>query len=199
MKFYKPVATYHDADSISMLFPSADIKPDLADIIYRHWNNVHDATMLNADDESYVTDQDINGDSCFCFTSDMEHAVRLTRGNANLLRKQSDDHGFYIDIYDRVEPEDVPQGVLELNPQCINTLVVQSDVEDLCMSFYDLEAARSEMKRQFNIAVDYVIRSGFESDFEAHLHPDDFTVRYDKSGGKTGFEIVGQIYANTLI
>lgn len=105
MKQYRPIATIHNCEDIINHFPSADIKGDEANIIVKGYlSGAIKAKSLNCwDEEAFFTVEEAVEDNRFVLTSDGNYGVRFTRGNIELLRMGSDQHGFYIDIYKTVD------------------------------------------------------------------------------------------------
>lgn len=108
MKQYRPIATIHNCGDITNYFPSADIKDikgDEANIIVKGYlSGAIQAKSLNCWDEgAFYTVEEAVEDSNFVLTSDGNYGVRFTRGDIGLLRKGSDQHGYYIDIYKTVD------------------------------------------------------------------------------------------------
>ena len=105
MKKYRPIATIHNVEDIINHFPSAGIKGDEANIIIRGYlSGAINAKSLNCwDEEVFFTVEEAVEDKSFVLTTDGDYGVRFTRGDIGLLRKGSDQHGFYIDIYKTVD------------------------------------------------------------------------------------------------
>ena len=105
MKEYRPIATIHNCEDIINHFPSADIKGDEANIIIKGYlSGAIEAKTVNCwDEEAFYTVEEAVEDRNFVLTSDGNYGVRFTRGDIGLLRKGSDQHGFYIDIYKTVD------------------------------------------------------------------------------------------------
>lgn len=105
MKQYRPIATIHNVEDIINYFPSADIKGDEANIIIKGYlSGAIEAKTLNCwDEEAFYTVEEAVDDRNFVLTSDGNYGVRFTRGDIGLLRKGSDQHGYYIDIYKTVD------------------------------------------------------------------------------------------------
>ena len=105
MKQYRPIATIHNAEDIINHFPSTDIKGDEANIIVKGYlSGAIQAKTVNCwDEEAFYTVEEAVEDKNFILTSDGNYGVRFTRGDIGLLRKGSDQHGYYIDIYKTVD------------------------------------------------------------------------------------------------
>ena len=105
MKQYRPIATIRNIEDIINHFPSADIKGDEANIIIKGYlSGVIEAKSLNCwDEEAFYTVEEAVEDRNFVLTSDGNYGVRFTRGDIGLLKRGSDQHGFYIDIYKTVD------------------------------------------------------------------------------------------------
>ena len=105
MKEYRPIATIHNVEDIINHFPSADIKGDEANIIVKGYlSGAIQAKPMNCwDEEAFYSVEEAVEDSNFVLTSDGNYGVRFTRGDIGLLRKGSDQHGYYIDIYKTVD------------------------------------------------------------------------------------------------
>ena len=105
MKQYRPIATIRNIEDIINYFPSADIKGDEANIIIKGYlSGAIAAKTLNCwDEEAFYTVEEAVEDKNFVLTTDGNYGVRFTRGDIGLLRKGSDQHGFYIDIYKTVD------------------------------------------------------------------------------------------------
>lgn len=115
MKRYSPFAYFNQsAQDIIDLFPSADIKPDQADIVIQWLLGGYGQPkyIRGVDEESICTALEIANSPDFFLTSDGKYAVRFQRGNAKLLYRGSDQHGYYIDIY-RCVDDDEKQAVPE--------------------------------------------------------------------------------------
>ena len=105
MKQYRPIATIRNIEDIINYFPSADIKGDEANIIVKGYlfGAIQAKTLNCWDEEAFYTVEEAVEDKNFVITTDGNYGVRFTRGDIGLLRKGSDQHGFYIDIYKTVD------------------------------------------------------------------------------------------------
>ena len=105
MKQYRPIATIRNIEDIINYFPSADIKGDEANIIVKGYlfGAIQAKTLNCWDEEAFYTVEEAVEDKNFVLTTDGNYGVRFTRGDIGLLRKGSDQHGFYIDIYKTVD------------------------------------------------------------------------------------------------
>jgi len=105
MKQYRPIATILNVEDIINHFPSADIKGDEANIIIKGYLSgaIQTKTLNCWDEEAFFTVEEAVDDRNFVLTSDGNYGVHFIRGNIGLLRKGSDQHGFYIDIYKAVD------------------------------------------------------------------------------------------------
>lgn len=108
MKQYRPIATIHKSEDIISYFPSTDIKEDEANIIVKGYlSGAIEAKYLNCwDEEAFYSVEEAVEDKNFVLTTNGNWGVRFTRGNIELLRNGSDQHGFYIDIYKTVNYEE---------------------------------------------------------------------------------------------
>lgn len=108
MKQYRPIATIHNSEDIINHFPSVDIKGDEANIIVKGYlSGAIEAKYLNCwDEEAFYSVEEAVEDKNFVLTTNGNWGVRFTRGNIELLRNGSDQHGFYIDIYKTVNYEE---------------------------------------------------------------------------------------------
>ena len=106
MKVFAPIGYYNDTEDILDLFPCSTFKGDEADIIVKYQKDGYGAFHTIdgfPDEESYIAPCEASKDKNIVFTSDGQHLVRFTRGSNVLLRKGSDQHGFYIDIYKLID------------------------------------------------------------------------------------------------
>jgi hypothetical protein len=119
MKAYAPVGYYNDTEDILDLFPCSTFKGDEADIIVKYYLDGYGAfyTVDGAPD-SYITPVEASKDKNIVFTSDGQYLVRFSGGSHELLRKGSDMHGFFIDIYKLIDaPGYEYSGMLEETPE----------------------------------------------------------------------------------
>lgn len=111
---YRYIGHYNDASDIYALFPSADIKPDMADIVVGAMKagngNFHKVNLEeNWNDVDDLTEYDIeHPDPGMVFTTDKKYCVWFTRGDAVSLRNGDDCHGYYMDIYEQYDV-DLPE------------------------------------------------------------------------------------------
>lgn len=112
MKVYVPIASYNDANDILELFPGKPYQEHEGQAILEAFlqgrGNYH--TYDEHDPESFYQPQTMRDDpdAILVKTSDgHDYAVRLTRGDINLLLKRNSNHGYYIDIYELSDP-DIP-------------------------------------------------------------------------------------------
>jgi hypothetical protein len=106
MKVYTPIAYYNDAKDIIALFPNYIFKGDEADIVISHYEEGFGKPITidgTVDPDSDYTKEEAEGCEDGVFTSDGRYFVMFTRGNYTLLKKNYEDHGFYIDIYKLTE------------------------------------------------------------------------------------------------
>ena len=109
MKLCHHIGYYNDPADIIDLFPSADIKPDMGDIVFKYmkdgYGNFHNvnpgAGVLPFDD----FEDDLSGGTAV-MTSDGKHLVNFSYGDWKDLAKGSDEHGYYIDIWEVYEEPD---------------------------------------------------------------------------------------------
>lgn len=109
MTYYKPIATYHDTEDIIDLFPSGFLKGDEADIVVKHFKDGRgNPRIINEPDrEAYWSTNDIYEDNCSVVSSDLKYFVRFQKGDASILFHHGNDQaGYYIDIYEVVNPEE---------------------------------------------------------------------------------------------
>ena len=100
--FYQHIGTYHEKDDIENIFPSSTLKGDEADmVVYNYHGNMKEITG-GITEEKNAFDFEI-GMNTAQYTSNKQYIVTFIRGDANLLKKGSEDHGYYIDIWKRVE------------------------------------------------------------------------------------------------
>ena len=136
MKQYRPIATIHNAEDIINHFPSADIKGDEANIIIKGYlSGAITAKTLNCwDEEAFYSVEEAVEDKNFILTSDGNYGVRFTRGDIGLLRKGSDQHGYYIDIYKTVDYKEKNIDMEENSARDLQRLIsmtfVQPESED---------------------------------------------------------------------
>ena len=105
MKEYRPIATINNSEEIINYFPSSRIKGDEANIIVNGYlSGAIEAKTFNWwDEETFYTVEEAVKDKSFVLTTDGKYGVRFTCGDAGLLRTGSDQHGYYIDIYETVD------------------------------------------------------------------------------------------------
>ncbi len=105
MKQYRPIATYSTMEDIVDMFPCDEIKPDMADIIYKQYKdgagNPHE--YVEPDPEANWDEYEVAEDENFLLTEDGKHGVRFTRGAMLKSNGFSLPYGYYIDIYELVE------------------------------------------------------------------------------------------------
>lgn len=131
MRVYAPIGYYNDAKDIFDLFPNSTFKGDEADIIVKYCKDGYGAFHTidgSPDDESYFTPAEASKDKNIVFTSDGMYFVRFSGGSYELLRKGSDQHGFYIDIYKLVDAPGYEYSGLE---------EVESSEKDITEMTYD--------------------------------------------------------------
>lgn len=109
MKLCKHIGYYNDPKDIIDLFPSADIKPDMGDIVFKYMKNgygnfhhVNQSAELQPFDDF---DDDLSGGTAV-MTSDGKHLVNFSYGDWKALAKGSDEHGYYIDIWEVYDEPD---------------------------------------------------------------------------------------------
>lgn len=105
MKEYRPIATINDYKDIIKYFPFAGIRGHEANtIIMNYLSGATEALPFHWwDEETFYTIEEAAEDKSFVLTTDGKYGVRFTRGDAGLLRTGSDQHGYYIDIYETVD------------------------------------------------------------------------------------------------
>ena len=109
---YRPIATYSTAEDIVSLFPCDAIKPDMADIIYKHYKEGfgEPREILDPDEESYWDEKEIMEDNAnFILTTDKKHGVRFTRG----AMVKGVPMGYYIDIYEAFDDGEPEEGITD--------------------------------------------------------------------------------------
>ena len=103
MFVYVPIGYYNDSQDIIDLYPGGPFKGDEADIIVRYmidgFGNFHYIPDGPRDPESFLTPKDVSESKCMVFTSDGNFAVSFSLGSYLSLKKGSDMHGFFIDVY----------------------------------------------------------------------------------------------------
>ena len=121
MRVYAPIGYYNDPADIFDLYPSSAFKGDEADIIVKYQKDGFGAFHTidgTPDEESYIAPVEASKDKNIVFTSDGQYLVRFTGGSYELLRKGSDMHGFFIDIYKLIDaPGYEYSGLLEETPK----------------------------------------------------------------------------------
>ena len=113
MKVYVPIAYYNDAKDIIALFPNYIFKGDEADIVINQFENGFGEPIVitGTDPDSNYTKEEATAFKDGVFTSDEQYFVIFTRGNYELLKKNDEDHGFYIDIYELTEIDEPDEDV----------------------------------------------------------------------------------------
>lgn len=135
MKVYTPIAYYNDAKDIIALFPNYIFKGDEADIVISHYEEGFGKPITidgTADPDSDYTKEEAEGCEDGVFTSDGRYFVMFTRGNYTLLKKNYEDHGFYIDIYQLVE-NDVDVSVHKLQETYNKLKDVRAEIDKILM------------------------------------------------------------------
>ena len=103
MFVYVPIGYYNDPEDIIDLYPGGPFKGDEADIIVNYMldglGNFHSVPEGPRDPESFLTPRDASEDTRVVFASNGQYIVSFCSGSYELLRKKSDMHGFFIDIY----------------------------------------------------------------------------------------------------
>lgn len=120
MFVYVPIGYYNDSQDIFDLYPGGPFKGDEADIIVKYmcrgYGKFYYITEGLKDPESFLTPKDVSESKCMVFTSDGQFAVSFSGGSYEMLRKGSDMHGFFIDVYhleDRPEYDEYLRGIEE--------------------------------------------------------------------------------------
>ena len=105
MKEYRPIATINNYKDIIKYFPFAGIRGHEANtIIMNYLSGATEALPFHWwDEETFYTVEEAAEDKCFVLTTDGKYGVRFTCGDAGLLCTRSDQHGYYIDIYETVD------------------------------------------------------------------------------------------------
>ena len=139
MKFAKHIGYYNDRLDICDLYPSDAIKDDMGDIVAKymkdgygnfHYSGLDDKPLPYQDFEDEVKGGEAK------LTTDGKYLVTFQCGDWKKLAKGSDDHGFYIDIYEIVEEgeEVVPVGdVRKLQENYDRLLVVKVKINRILM------------------------------------------------------------------
>lgn len=111
MKLCQHIGYYNDPEDIISIFPSADIKPDMGDFVFKYMQagggNFHN---VNPGGEVQPFD-DFEGELGYTAipTSDGKHIVLFTKGDWKSLAKGSDQHGYYIDIWEVYDEPDTEE------------------------------------------------------------------------------------------
>ena len=105
MKEYRPIATINNCKDIIKYFPFAGIRGHEANtIIMNYLSGATEALPFHwSDEETFYTVEEATEDKSFVLTTDGKYGVRFTCGDAGLLRTRSNQHGYYIDIYETVD------------------------------------------------------------------------------------------------
>lgn len=105
MKEYRPIATINNYKDIIKYFPFAGIRGHEANtIIMNYLSGATEALPFHWwDEETFYTVEEATEDKSFVLTTDGKYGVRFTCGDAGLLRTRSNQHGYYIDIYETVD------------------------------------------------------------------------------------------------
>ena len=105
MKEYRPIATINNYKDIIKYFPFAGIRGHEANtIINNYLSGATEALPFHWwDEETFYTVEEATEDKSFVLTTDGKYGVRFTCGDAGLLRTRSNQHGYYIDIYETVD------------------------------------------------------------------------------------------------
>ena len=111
MKVYTHIGYYNDTIDILDLFPNSTFKGDEADIVVKYWQKGYGAfhTVDFPDVDTYISPKEASEDKSIVFTSNGQYIVRFSGGSHELLRKGSDMHGFFIDIYALLENPDIEE------------------------------------------------------------------------------------------
>lgn len=132
MKFAKHIGYYNDYLDICDLYPSDVIKDDMGDIVAKymkdgygnfHYSGLDDEPLPYQDFEDEVKGGEAK------LTTDGKYLVSFQCGDWKKLAKRSDDHGFYIDIYEIVEEGDVRK----LQETYDRLLVVKEKIDRILM------------------------------------------------------------------
>lgn len=109
MKLCQHIGYYNDPEDIIDIFPSANIKPDMGDIVLKYmrdgYGNFH--TGYDVQPFEYFED-DLSGGTAV-MTSDGKHLVNFSYGNWKALAKGSGQHGYYIDIWEVYDEPDIEE------------------------------------------------------------------------------------------
>ena len=111
MKVYVPIASYNKVQDILDLFPGKPYEGHegvaIVDGFLHGKGNYH--FIRPFEPESFIKPREMRDDpdALIVKASDgHNYAVRLTRGDINLLLKKNPDHGYYIDIYELSDPDE---------------------------------------------------------------------------------------------
>lgn len=139
MKEYRPIATINNCKDIIKYFPFAGIRGHEANtIIMNYLSGATEALPFHWwDEETFYTVEEAAEDKSFVLTTDGKYGVRFTCGDAGLLRTRSNQHGYYIDIYETVDKKNNMEKSVEMEEnsakelhRLISTVLDQPESKD---------------------------------------------------------------------
>lgn len=139
MKFVKHIGYYNDHLDICDLYPCDTIKDDMGDIVVKYMKDGYGHFYYNVDDDEPIPYQDfedeVKGGEAK-LTTDGKYLVTFQCGDWKRLAKGSDDHGFFIDIYEIIcDGEEVVTvgDVRKLQETYDKLLVVKEKIDKILM------------------------------------------------------------------
>lgn len=111
MKLCHHIGYYNDPEDIIDIFPSANIKPDMGDIVFKYmqdgYGNFHNVNP-GGEVQPFEDFEDELGYTAIP-TTDEKYIVVFTKGDWKALAKGSDQHGYFIDIWEVYDEPDIEE------------------------------------------------------------------------------------------
>lgn len=100
---YKHLGYYNDRDDILHLFPFKAMKEGVAENVIQYflggYGYFHTDDSNDEESDLDITEEIDLDNGLIMLTDDEEYAIRFQSGSQSLLKRGSDEHGYYIDIF----------------------------------------------------------------------------------------------------